>query len=43
MLAHFFIFRPVFAAVIAICIVSAGILALFTLPVEQYPDIAPPG
>lgn len=43
MLAHFFIFRPVFSAVIAICIVSAGILALLTLPVEQYPDIAPPG
>lgn len=43
MLARFFVFRPVFAAVIAICIMAAGTLALLTLPVEQYPDIAPPG
>ncbi|MEG5888199.1 efflux RND transporter permease subunit [Enterobacter ludwigii] len=43
MLAKFFIQRPVFAAVVAICIMAAGSLALFTLPVEQYPDIAPPG
>lgn len=43
MLAKFFIQRPVFAAVVAICIMAAGLLALFTLPVEQYPDIAPPG
>lgn len=43
MLAHFFVFRPVFAAVLAICIMAAGALALWTLPVEQYPDIAPPG
>ena len=42
MLARFFVFRPVFAAVIAICIMAAGALALLTLPVEQYPDIAPP-
>ncbi|MDW5503375.1 efflux RND transporter permease subunit [Pseudomonas lundensis] len=42
-MAHFFVFRPVFAAVLAICIMAAGILALLTLPVEQYPDIAPPG
>ncbi|MDD9650462.1 multidrug efflux RND transporter permease subunit [Klebsiella pasteurii] len=43
MLARFFVFHPVFAAVIAICIMAAGTLALLTLPVEQYPDIAPPG
>lgn len=43
MLARFFVFRPVFAAVIALCIMAAGALALLTLPVEQYPDIAPPG
>jgi len=42
MLARFFIFRPVFAAVMAICIMAAGTMALLTLPVEQYPDIAPP-
>lgn len=43
MLARFFVFRPVFAAVIAICIMAIGAFALLTLPVEQYPDIAPPG
>lgn len=43
MLARFFVFRPVFAVVIALCIMAAGALALLTLPVEQYPDIAPPG
>lgn len=43
MLARFFVDRPVFAAVIAICIMAAGLLTLFTQSVEQYPDIAPPG
>ena len=37
-----FIERPVFSAVISITIVILGIIGLFTLPVEQYPDIAPP-
>ncbi|QNH12347.1 efflux RND transporter permease subunit [Xanthomonas sp. SI] len=43
MLARFFIARPIFAWVLAICIMAAGAIAVFTLPVEQYPDIAPPG
>jgi len=38
----FFIDRPVFAAVIAIVITLAGLMALKTTPVSQYPDIAPP-
>ena len=38
----FFIERPIFAWVIAIVIMLAGILAIKTLPVEQYPRIAPP-
>ncbi|KLD73948.1 efflux RND transporter permease subunit [Xanthomonas hyacinthi] len=42
MLARFFIARPIFAWVLAICIMAAGAIAVFTLPVEQYPDIAPP-
>lgn len=42
MLARFFIHRPIFAWVLAICIMAAGAIAVFTLPVEQYPDIAPP-
>jgi len=39
---RFFIDRPIFAWVIALGILLAGIIALRSLPVEQYPDIAPP-
>lgn len=39
---HFFIARPVFAWVIAIVIMIAGALSIASLPVEQYPSIAPP-
>ncbi|WLA10885.1 efflux RND transporter permease subunit [Xanthomonas translucens] len=42
MLARFFIARPIFAWVLAICIMAAGTIGVVTLPVEQYPDIAPP-
>lgn len=41
-MAKFFIDRPIFAWVIAILIMMAGSLALVTLPIAQYPDIAPP-
>ena len=41
-LSHFFIDRPVFAAVIAILITLLGLIAYPTLPVAQYPEIAPP-
>lgn len=37
-----FIERPILSAVISISIVVMGIIGLFALPVEQYPDIAPP-
>jgi len=40
--AHFFIDRPVFAAVLSIVIVMLGGLALLALPVAQYPEIVPP-
>jgi multidrug efflux pump len=40
--ADFFIDRPIFAAVLSILIVLVGSLALITLPVTQYPEIAPP-
>ena len=40
--AHFFIDRPIFAAVLSILIVLVGSLALITLPITQYPEIAPP-
>ena len=39
---RFFIDRPVFAWVVALCITLAGIIALRALPIEQYPNIAPP-
>ena len=42
MIAHFFIHRPIFAWVISIVIMLAGIGSIFSLPVAQYPDIAPP-
>nr|MBP6809058.1 efflux RND transporter permease subunit [Chromatiaceae bacterium] len=41
-MAHFFIDRPVFAWVIAILIMLAGVLAIWILPISQYPAIAPP-
>ncbi|MGK2287186.1 efflux RND transporter permease subunit [Pedomonas sp. V897] len=42
MFARFFIDRPVFAWVIALAISIAGLLALRSLPIEQYPSVAPP-
>src|SRR3989440_9154712 len=40
--SHFFIDRPIFAAVLSIVIVLVGALALVQLPVAQFPDIVPP-
>ena len=42
MLSRFFLKRPVFAWVIAIILMVAGVLAIHTLPISQYPPIAPP-
>src|SRR5256885_1312200 len=41
-MAKFFIDRPIFAIVIALLIMLAGGLSIFSLPIEQYPPIAPP-
>lgn len=41
MIANFFIFRPIFAWVISLIIMISGIVSLYLLPLEQYPDIAP--
>ncbi len=41
-MANFFIDRPIFAWVLAILLCLTGTLAIFSLPVEQYPDLAPP-
>jgi multidrug efflux pump subunit AcrB len=40
--SKFFINRPIFASVLSIVIVLAGVIAVMTLPVAQYPDITPP-
>src|ERR671938_843259 len=42
MFSKFFIGRPIFASVLSIVITLAGGIAVFTLPVAQYPDITPP-
>jgi hydrophobe/amphiphile efflux-1 (HAE1) family protein len=39
---HFFVDHPIFASVLSILITIVGAVAYFTLPVAQYPDIAPP-
>ena len=41
-MARFFIDRPIFAWVVSLAILLAGLLALRALPVEQYPEVAPP-
>jgi hydrophobe/amphiphile efflux-1 (HAE1) family protein len=41
-LSHFFIDRPIFAAVVSIVFVIVGAVALGRLPIAQYPEIAPP-
>jgi len=42
MISRFFIDRPIFAAVLSIVITLAGGIAVFSLPLSQYPDITPP-
>jgi len=41
MFAHFFIDRPIFAMVVSLVILIAGGVAMFNLPIAQYPDITP--
>ena len=41
-MARFFIDRPIFAWVVSLGILLAGFMALRALPIEQYPDVAPP-
>ncbi|MFC3908105.1 efflux RND transporter permease subunit [Legionella dresdenensis] len=41
-ISHFFIARPIFAAVLSIIVVIIGSLSYFNLPVEQYPRVVPP-
>ena len=39
---HFFIDHPIFASVVSLFITIVGAVAYFSLPIAQYPDIAPP-
>ena len=41
-MSRFFIDRPIFAWVIALVIMLAGVLSIYSLPISQYPSIAPP-
>ena len=41
-ISHFFIDRPIFASVLSLFIMIIGAVALVTLPIAQYPEIAPP-
>lgn len=41
-MSRFFIDHPIFAWVLAILLMLAGVLSMLNLPIEQYPDIAPP-
>jgi hydrophobe/amphiphile efflux-1 (HAE1) family protein len=41
-LTHFFIERPIFAGVLSLIIMIAGLLAMFVLPISEYPDVVPP-
>ena len=42
MISHFFIDRPIFASVLSIVLTLAGLVAVFTLPIAQYPEVTPP-
>ena len=42
MLSVFFIKRPIFAMVISLLIVLAGVVSIFILPIQEYPDVSPP-
>src|SRR5947209_9655358 len=42
MFTRFFVDRPIFASVLSIIVTLAGLIALFALPIAQYPDITPP-
>ena len=41
-LSRFFIDRPIFAGVISALIFLAGLIAMFQLPISEYPEVVPP-
>ena len=40
--SHFFIRRPIFAAVLSIIVFIVGLIAMFRLPISEYPEVVPP-
>ena len=40
--SKFFISRPIFAAVLSLLILIAGLISLFQLPISEYPEVVPP-
>ena len=41
-ISRFFIDRPIFAGVLSVIILLAGVLAAFQLPISEYPEVVPP-
>ncbi|MCR5225324.1 MAG: efflux RND transporter permease subunit, partial [Alphaproteobacteria bacterium] len=42
MFSRFFIDRPIFASVVSLIVVLAGIMSIYNLPIAQYPELTPP-
>ena len=40
--SRFFIDRPIFAVVLSLATLAAGLISIFALPVSEYPEVAPP-
>ena len=40
--SRFFIDRPIFAGVISVLVLIAGAIAIFRLPISEYPEVSPP-
>src|SRR5919202_1242441 len=40
--SRFFIDRPVFAVVLSLVVLAAGLISIFALPISEYPEVAPP-
>jgi len=40
--SRFFIDRPIFAVVLSLVILAAGLLSLLSLPISEYPEVTPP-
>ncbi|MCY3365972.1 efflux RND transporter permease subunit [Acinetobacter baumannii] len=41
-ISKFFIDRPIFAGVLSVLILLAGLLSVFQLPISEYPEVVPP-